>query len=84
MLVLRNPLLKISISKKKMSKTLFTLVLLFICFAAFQSKSKGKLSSKFKSLSQTQTGAISAATNVLSQYGVNQGWTTFNALPRGT
>ena len=65
-----------------MSKILFELALLFICFAAFQSKSKAKLSSKFKTLAQT--GVISAATKVLSQYGRNQGWTTFNALPRGT
>jgi len=30
-----------------------------------------------------QTDPFSTATNVLAQYGVNQGWITFTALPRG-
>lgn len=63
-----------------MSKIFFSLILILACFAAIQAKRL----TKFRTLShsKTGTGSISPATKVLDDFGVNQGWTTFNTYPR--
>ena len=59
-----------------MAKIFYTITIVFICFTFLHAlhNSKSKTLSKLK--------AISPAVKVLTQYGRNQGWTTFNALPR--
>jgi len=65
-----------------MGKTFLILTLIFYYFALNQSFLHLKTDEKAEAESKTDTTLFSTASLAISQFGVNQGWTTWNSFPR--